>query len=1361
MKFSDSPYFLLKEYFDYNKNIPIPKNPVQQYKLLWEGGLFNNRLIDNINVDNNPAYGNDSNTKLLLQSEPIPYYENEFDYDSFIDSSDSGYTITKGISSSYYPKHMIVSSKFGNTCIGFYGDGDYLQVSNQGTIVDLTTNDSTIDVWIRPTLFNSSFSNLPTSATIGKTEHYTTIFSLDGVNNTYSVVITPSGSIGVVDNSYNWVCQSDTNTFTTSAFDKWYYISFDQEVSGANLSLYVNGSFACSGVTTSITSYDRLVIGADSNIPSATAFTGFMEEFRVSDVIRSHTPSTQPYNKGWSVVSVSGSPSLSVDIDGKIGYTGVITPYMTNQVNNGWFINWSNGVPENWTVSTQTTSAYVVSAAPGIKIVDNTNTGNIWISQSNLTSGTVYEYDINVAFCSGGYLTFTQDITGTAINTMSTSGIYSGTFTSNGNPIYLGSTDNNTLLAKIISIEIRTTTDKIGSVYFVDFHGAEWNFETVTVEASATNSYLVGMNKGIFVNGDGAITLYIDNDSVDELNLGNTGYLPIKLSLDSIKENDDGLTYFNFTGSSFVTYRDTGTIIDSLSGTRTLFTYPVTSTVSLPVSTAGTTGVTVTHTEFVTASAVTYRFDEWDIDSTETLNIVNGQKVYFRKDSFFHDWLIGKAESYLKDKLYKGIENIAKVDGTHIEGTKIIKLIDKPTTVPQTGDKIHLILNDNVFPAVVESYYVNNNIHYIRIDRKLSSSGWSNAQIDLYNKPVNVRDYLNVDKTFIYFGKIYRTPAGYSVIYEGLKDYVLKTVPYHQRTNNLKEFFNIYYDKLYHNIYTRQKDILSMLDPMEIDINYLGYLSKYYGYDDIDKISNEPTRQREFVKNIIHFIKRKGTFTDLYVIWKIITQSNNYLNVYEKWHSAGGLSIASTSPSGWVDHLYLSRDEYGWTPPVDDGAGRAWYSDARILGSDSYCSSNSDTTLMLEYPSASEYSLTDKILSTHYRVELDINNEPISTKGIFPKDIALNLFDAFEFVRPINRVAHYNIVFAPKADFSGLPVSLYPVKNSQGEYYDNVYVNTTSYQFRLLELGSYIGIQCEPSKVWTFNHNLDSDKLMSQIFDLDFNEIVPQTIKYSTMGVSAIFEEERTGYVLLKRVTTPLYTRKNTNVENWTIKHNLNNDRVLVQFINDDNERLFGTTTQIIDENNIYVDIQNNGDLGNITTLIEDDETINIYTQLTSASEWVIDHNLKEKGLIISCYNTDGLQIYPKDVILTTENNTRIIFESPQSGYVAILKIGNPDVYELLLEFVNGTQVSPIIQVFDIDGKNIYESSVNAIYYNDDEYFYIDWRLGKITDEFEIKTIKLLNQKREEIFVTETSGIYKPSGVNFDIHYRIKIPDRK
>jgi len=488
----------------------------------------------------------------------------------------------------------------------------------------------------------------------------------------------------------------------------------------------------------------------------------------------------------------------------------------------------------------------------------------------------------------------------------------------------------------------------IGGVYFYDrsdVFGREmviWNLsalpqdsilsgaiiETVSISG---NCMLIGNQTGIVASDYRSMTMYIENSvSDDVISDMQRGFVPVNFSYINFNENIIEVNVFN------VEEPFGGTLIGTMDGSNLSGGY----------------------------------FDTYDSSEYMQTTITDSRKVYFRKDSFFHDWLNRFAVPYFEEK---------------------------------------------------------------------------------YGVTLDIRGYLNTDKLFVYLGRIYSAPNNnggfnYQITYDGLKDYVLNIVPLHQQTTGMKEFLEVFFDRLYHEGYSRQKDYHTFNDPMEIDINYLGYISNYYGMTGFQDIISDDLRYREFVRDTIHLLKRKGTFADLYVIWQIVTQTTNYLNIYERWvdHTNPSISGNTSVPideADWKDYLYTTRPEYEWSLP-SGGAGVAWYSDHGYLPLDNLSVSAMPFSYdPPEYP-IGRYSENDLLMSTNYRVEIDINNEPLSKTSILSKSVMDNLLYAFEVVRPVYRTCRYGIVFSPVTTLNGYYVHLYKNNDMVGRSYDNIYAVT-------------------------------------------------------------------------------------------------------------------------------------------------------------------------------------------------------------------------------------------------------------------------------------------------------------------------------
>lgn len=209
---------------------------------------------------------------------------------------------------------------------------------------------------------------------------------------------------------------------------------------------------------------------------------------------------------------------------------------------------------------------------------------------------------------------------------------------------------------------------------------------------------------------------------------------------------------------------------------------------------------------------------------------------------------------------------------------------------------------------------------------------WLNVNKSIY------RDDINTNKTFTYFGKIYeidRTSGTYNIIFEGMKDFMINALPENNRNDKLNEFLTIYFDQVHHSVYNMTKNIWSLLDPKEIDIRFLNLIAIDYGIE-IDENLSE-TRIRDWVDTIIYFLKRKGDYSSIYIIFKMLLgNTENKLNIYERWGEWYSNEI-SDIPVFNNDHHII--EHYG--EQAEGGAGEDYYSKYDPLNYPVYTDANS------------------------------------------------------------------------------------------------------------------------------------------------------------------------------------------------------------------------------------------------------------------------------------------------------------------------------------------------------------------------------------------------------------------------------------
>jgi co-chaperonin GroES (HSP10) len=192
---------------------------------------------------------------------------------------------------------------------------------------------------------------------------------------------------------------------------------------------------------------------------------------------------------------------------------------------------------------------------------------------------------------------------------------------------------------------------------------------------------------------------------------------------------------------------------------------------------------------------------------------------------------------------------------------------------------------------------VNENEIFFNEEDLLTSASFSNGD-EIYFKKYEsfydyvktnkqYADYVNVNKKLLYIGKIYKhTESSYSIKYYNLYDFVINALPQYIINNNpkLKEFLYVVFNKNYSEVYSKQKNINSLISPQEISKDFLYNYAYNFGLDiDEEFILLHSEKIRQFLDNIVSFLKKKGTYSSINVNKQIIFfNSLNKLNVYDR-----------------------------------------------------------------------------------------------------------------------------------------------------------------------------------------------------------------------------------------------------------------------------------------------------------------------------------------------------------------------------------------------------------------------------------------------------------------------------------------------
>jgi hypothetical protein len=106
--------------------------------------------------------------------------------------------------------------------------------------------------------------------------------------------------------------------------------------------------------------------------------------------------------------------------------------------------------------------------------------------------------------------------------------------------------------------------------------------------------------------------------------------------------------------------------------------------------------------------------------------------------------------------------------------------------------------------------------------------------------------FINTNKDFLYLGKIYYFKDNeYVIVVDSLYYFVINSIPENNRTENLQTFLKIAFDKVYTEIYNKQKNLLSLHDVLEVDNRYLDLFASQYNIilnEDYKQIYEQRTR---------------------------------------------------------------------------------------------------------------------------------------------------------------------------------------------------------------------------------------------------------------------------------------------------------------------------------------------------------------------------------------------------------------------------------------------------------------------------------------------------------------------------------------
>jgi hypothetical protein len=617
-----------------------------------------------------------------------------------------------------------------------------------------------------------------------------------------------------------------------------------------------------------------------------------------------------------------------------------------------------------------------------------------------------------------------------------------------------------------------------------------------------------------------------------------------------------------------------------------------------------------------------------------------------------------------------------------------------------TKKEIKTILNDHIGQEVYfrkDSYF-----HYW-----LKNSSYS-YYLDKWETDVISRNYVNTDKDFIYFGLLYTTknesniPICY-IKFDGIKTFINNSIPSHQRTPNLTKFLDIYFDRVYSEVYSLQKDIFSLYDPMETNQKYLSYISDQYYIDvGIDIENFNVSKQRSFIKNLPLLLKKKSTYSSIKILWKVLSNTLNWMDIYDRWHDSS--ITGQVSASDYVDISYLNK-----------------YTD--------------------------EIDTTGLTLSTSYMVELNLDYEPLEIDSIVTKDFCDILYNSLELFRPVNRVGLYSFSISPVVDPSKQWSILYPKHENREHLLSSFESSVESFSD-----DGWVHIQNDSSTTWIVEHELNSTQLLVRVVNFKHDEEIPKSIEIlDTKKIKLEFDKNIRGVVLLKKVNKSILNTSQT--ETWIVNHTLNSKEVLIQF-KENKKWYYPDQVTLIDVYNLEVKESENVEDNGTAMVCTPDYTVQL--QPTPQQTWTVTHNLNRNGVIAQFYDSDSKLIVPKYYKLINSNNIIAEFDEPVMGYAVVEKVGN---YILLDDTI--TPGNLYVKIGTVEGSILSDGIIfEEVLYDIEQInnsYYLTFTMP-FNIEGDIREIGIFESSSNLLIIySKCYPLYKHKNIEIKFNYQMKM----
>lgn len=184
-----------------------------------------------------------------------------------------------------------------------------------------------------------------------------------------------------------------------------------------------------------------------------------------------------------------------------------------------------------------------------------------------------------------------------------------------------------------------------------------------------------------------------------------------------------------------------------------------------------------------------------------------------------------------------------------------------------------------------------------------------------------------------------------------------------------------------------------------------------------------------------------------------------------------------------------------------------------------------------------------------------------------------------------------------------------------------------------------------------YNHNLGSYDIFAEVYDENFNKILPETLTLTSPDrVDITFSSPQTGtFVLIKGSSQDFESSSFTSVTSSILTHSLNTQDLNVDIYDSGYNSIIPNSIDIIDSSTVEVTFAS-PQSGYIYALAKENSISSSFSNIVSTT---VSNTLGTKNITVDVYNNDYSAIIPSSITVTN-SNVVVELAATSSGHIVI-----------------------------------------------------------------------------------------------------------